>query len=106
MKRVAMVSYSFYESDNRVMRYADALRERGDAVDVFALAASENAPRLEVLNGVNVHRLQTRVRDEKGKRAYLFRVLRFLFASSFALSRRHLAKRYDVVHVHNVPDFL
>lgn len=106
MKRVAMVSYSFYESDNRVMRYAEALHERGDAVEVFALARSESSPRLETLNGVTVRRLQLRVRDEKRKAAYLFRVLRFLALSFWALSSQHLKRRYDVVHVHNVPDFL
>jgi glycosyltransferase involved in cell wall biosynthesis len=106
MKRIAMVSYSFYESDNRVMRYAEALRERGDFVDVFSLAASDDAPRFEVLNGINVHRLQTRVRDEKGKSAYFLRILRFLCVSFFSLSRRQLKKGYDVVHVHNIPDFL
>ena len=36
-KRVCMVAYSFYESDNRVMRYAEALAARGDHVDVLSL---------------------------------------------------------------------
>jgi glycosyltransferase involved in cell wall biosynthesis len=106
MKRVAMISYSFYESDNRVMRYAEALRERGDSVDVYALARSTSSPRSETLNGVQVRRLQLRVRDERKKAAYLFRILRFLASSFCLISAQHIKKRYDVVHVHNVPDFL
>ena len=38
-----MLVYSFYESDNRVMRYARALVERGDQVDVIALSDGETA---------------------------------------------------------------
>ena len=40
-RRVCMLAYSFYESDNRIMRYARALVERGDEVDVIALASDE-----------------------------------------------------------------
>ena len=68
-----MLSYSFYESDNRVMRYAEALAQRGDEVDVIALR-EKGQPEFEVLRGVNVHRIQERVRDEKGKLAYLCRL--------------------------------
>lgn len=104
-KRVAMISYSFYESDNRVRRYAESLVARGDSVDVIAIAGPQ-APSRETLRGVRVHRIQRRVLNEKGKRAYLVRLLRFLCASSALLSWRHIRQHYEVVHVHNVPDFL
>ena len=35
--RLCHLAYSFQENDNRVMRYAEALAERGDMVDVIAL---------------------------------------------------------------------
>ena len=105
-RRVCMLSYSFYESDNRVMRYAEALAQRGDAVDVFALAAEPDSKETENLRGVTVHRIQHRQRNEKGKISYLIRLLRFLLVGSYHLTRRQLRSPYDVVHVHNVPDFL
>ena len=105
-KRVCMVSYSFYESDNRVMRYAKALAARGDHVDVIALSRTDDTPIEETLDGVHIHRVQRRERNEKDKFAYLGRILRFLVVSGFALTRKHLKQRYDIVHVHNVPDFL
>jgi glycosyltransferase involved in cell wall biosynthesis len=101
-----MLVYSFYESDNRVMRYARALVERGDEVDVIALSSGDDQPRFEVLDKVNVHRIQRRDRNEKGKFSYLYRLLKFCLKSSFCLSRLHLKRKYDLVHVHNVPDFL
>jgi glycosyltransferase involved in cell wall biosynthesis len=105
-KRICMLVYAFYEHDNRVMRYARTLVERGDEVDVIALGAGEEQPAFEKIDGVNVYRIQHRQRNEKNKFSYLFRLLRFSTKSSFVLGRRHLKRGYDLVHVHNVPDFL
>lgn len=106
-KRVAMVTHSFYESDGRVTRYAEALANRGDTVEVFALKRDRSAPSREVRSGVTVHRIQSRSSvDRQSSIAYLLPLLRFLLSSSWQLSYRHLRQRYDVVHVHNIPDFL
>jgi glycosyltransferase involved in cell wall biosynthesis len=102
--RVAMLTYSFYESDNRVRRYAETLVRRGDVVDVISLRREGQADYNE-LNGVRVFRVQDRVRDEKGKWDYLSRILKFFFRSAFLLTRKHLSLPYDIVHVHSVPDF-
>jgi glycosyltransferase involved in cell wall biosynthesis len=37
--------------------------------------------------------------------SYLLRLMGFLLRSSVSLSWRHLKDRYDIVHVHNIPDF-
>jgi glycosyltransferase involved in cell wall biosynthesis len=103
--RVCMVTYSFYEGDTRIIQYATALAERGDQVDVLALRR-EGDPRFESIRGVHVYRIQVRQVNEKSRLMYLFRILRFLFASAAVLTQKHLSKRYDVIHVHSVPDFL
>src|SRR5260370_28942663 len=103
--RVCMLAYSFYEIDTRIMQYATALAERGDTVDVFALGG-EGGLVFEVLNGVNVYRIQCRKMNEGGWFDYLFRTLRFLFISTFVLAKRHISKPYQVIHIHSVPDFL
>ena len=105
-KRVCMLVYTFYESDNRVLRYARALVERGDQVDIIALANGKEQPSFDVLDGVNVYRVQRRVRDEKNKYSYLWRLINFCIKSCICLCRLQFKHRYDVVHVHNVPDFL
>ena len=102
--RVAMLTYSFYESDNRVRRYAESLIRRGHAVDVISLRR-EGQREYDELNGVNINRVQKRVRDEKGKFDYLSRILKFFFRSAALLTRKHLERPYDLVHVHSVPDF-
>lgn len=102
--RIAMLTYSFYESDGRVRRYAETLARRGDSVDVISLRRQGQGTYKE-LNGVKVHRIQERVRDEKGKLAYLYRILKFFFRSAAVLTWKHLKRPYDLVHVHSVPDF-
>jgi glycosyltransferase involved in cell wall biosynthesis len=103
-KRICMLSYSFYDIDARVSRYAETLARRGDQVDVIALG-EEGQEDFARINGVNVYRIQKRVRNEKGKLQFLMRLLRFFVASSVFLSRKHRLEPYDIVHVHSVPDF-
>ncbi|MGD9899089.1 MAG: glycosyltransferase family 4 protein [Calditrichaceae bacterium] len=101
---IAMLAYTFYESDNRVRRYSEALAERGDHVDVYALARNGN-PSREVIKKVNLFRIQKRTANEKHKAEYLLKILFFFFNSMFRLTVNHFRKKYDVIHVHSVPDF-
>jgi len=76
-------------------------------VDVIALGTEDqNQPSFEVLDGVNVHQIQRRTRNEKGKFSYLYRLMKFCAKSLVFLTRLQLKHKYDLVHVHNVPDFL
>ncbi len=102
--RACMVAYSFYEFDNRVMRYAEALVARGDQVDVLSLRMNHDAP-VDTINGVRVQRIQGREHDERGKLSYLSRMCRFFARSSWLLAKEHNRQPYDLIHVHSVPDF-
>ena len=102
--RVCMLTYSFYENDGRVKRYAETLARRGDHVDIVALKKPGQAD-FEVINSVKVYRIQTRTPDEKGKLSYFVKLFRFLLHSAWFLTKRHLAARYQLIHVHSIPDF-
>jgi glycosyltransferase involved in cell wall biosynthesis len=99
-----MVAYTFYETDNRVRRYAETLAKRGDAVDAIVLGREGQAD-FELVGGVHVHRIQKRVRNERGPFSYLLKLLLFFIRSTIALAVRHLSAPYDLIHVHSVPDF-
>jgi glycosyltransferase involved in cell wall biosynthesis len=106
-RRVCMVSYSFYESDNRVIRYAEALAQRGDDVEALALARGPADRPRETIGQVCLSRIQSRSqKNQKSKAAFLLPLVRFWLNASIRLAWRHLWRRYDVIHVHNVPDFL
>ena len=100
-----MVTYSFYEGDTRVMRYAEALAGRGDRVDVIALRR-DGQSRREVVHGVNVYRIQRRSSSDGARGSYLAGILLFCCRAMFLLMRRHVRARYQLIHVHSVPDFL
>lgn len=102
--KACMLAYAFYESDNRVRRYAETLVRQGFQVDAVALG-KVGQPRYENLAGVRICRIQERVRDETGKLSYLYRLVRFFFNSALFISKQHLQQRYDLIHVHSVPDF-
>jgi len=99
-----MVAYSFYEADNRVRRYAETLARRGDRVDVVSLRQN-GQPARGIINGVHVFRIQRRVVNERSKFSYLGRLLLFFIRSMAFLSVQQMKERYDLVHVHSVPDF-
>ena len=68
-RKICMVSYSDYSTDNRVIRYAESLAERGDAVDVLCIKSDPRLPKVETLGQVRVHRLQERYgKNEKRKK--------------------------------------
>jgi glycosyltransferase involved in cell wall biosynthesis len=105
-RKVCMIGYTPYESDNRVRRYAETLAARGDQVDMIGLSRDPSQPAVEEFNGVTVHRIQHREHNERNKWSYAWRLLKFLVGSSRKVTKLHKLNRYDVVHIHNMPDFL
>ncbi len=99
-----MLAYTFYETDGRVMRYAEALAQNSVCVDAIVLRRPGQQDQSAV-NGVRVLRVQSREKNERGKLSYLLRVLRFFVRSMVEVTRQHLKQPYDVIHVHSVPDF-
>ncbi len=105
-KKICMLTYSGYEIDTRVRRYAEALVNRGDEVDAIAIARGGISLGEEEISGVRVFRIQHRKDDEESKWTYAYRLVCFLMASSLLLTRLHKRLKYDLIHIHNMPDFL
>ncbi|MCP4549087.1 MAG: glycosyltransferase family 4 protein [bacterium] len=105
MLRVAMVAYTYYSSDPRVRREAEALAARGDKVDFYCLR-KEGDPSEEWLDGVRVIHLP-QIRYRGGSTVlYTGSYVRFFFRALFALGAAHLRNSYDIVHANNMPDFM
>ncbi len=102
-----MVTHSVYSRDNRIIRYAEALRDAGHDVEVLGLRASPDLPRHDTINRVRVLGLQDRFsKQEKGPWQLARSVVGFLRKATWHLAREHHRRPYDLIHVHNVPDFL
>ena len=103
--RTGVVLYSYYASDPRPRREAETLKQAGAEVDVICLRKDSSEPAFENVNGVNVFRIPLK-RRRSGKLVYIFQYACFLAASFFLLAVQSFKKRYKLVHVHNMPDFL
>jgi len=104
MKKVCMVAYSYYPADPRVRREAEALVDEGMLVNIICLR-NGSEPKQEVVNGVEVYRLPIN-RKRGGKLSYLLEYACFIMMSFFTLSILYKRKRYNIIHVHNMPDIL
>ncbi len=104
-KRVAMVVFSYYQFDPRPRRAAEALAGVGMKVDLFCLREGGGDRKRELLNGVSIRRVSIK-RRRGGVLAYLYQYSGFLLMVSSMLAMRSLTRHYDLVYVHNMPDFL
>ncbi|MGQ0607068.1 MAG: glycosyltransferase family 4 protein [Chloroflexota bacterium] len=91
--------------DIRVEREARALVRRGHTVDVICLRR-EGEPKRASIDGVVVHRVPVHRQRGMGLRSQAFEYVVFGTWAFALVSVLHLRRRFDVVQVHNVPDFL
>ena len=103
-KSVCMPVYSYYPFDPRVRRAAEALIEEGHSVDVICLKGEEETISGS-FNGVNIHRVSL-THKRGGYLRYVYHYAMFFLQVFFTLHRLDSRRRYDVVHVHSLPDFL
>jgi len=104
MKRIAMVVLSSYPIDVRVRREAEALCDAGAEIDVLCITQRGELTKDNV-NGINVFRLNLK-RYRASKLRYLLEYALFFSWSFLKLTYLELRNRYDIIHVHNMPDFL
>jgi glycosyltransferase involved in cell wall biosynthesis len=102
---ILMIVHAYYEEDPRVRREAESLVAAGWEVDVIGLQRPGES-RTTVLEGVNVRRLPVRRHQGAGLPVYLWEYGVFLIRSMFAAAGAHRRRRYGLVQVHTLPDYL
>ena len=100
-----MLVHSYYEEDPRVRREAESLVASGRPVDVYALRRPGDPETVE-LEGVRVRRLDVQRHQGAGIGTYLAEYLEFFVRAGVAAARAHPRRRYALVQVHTIPDFL
>jgi len=102
--RIAMIAFTLYASDARVNRAAETLAEHGHQIDVFAI--SSDGKRASSDGGPLRMRFLRIQKKQTGLARYAFEYGAF-FAWAFVLvSVLYPRRRYNVVYVHNMPNFL
>lgn len=100
-----LVSHSYYEEDPRVRRQAEAILAAGRPVDVIALRRPGDASEGEVA-GVRVRRLDVQRHQGAGLGTYLAEYMAFFVRVALALVRAQPRRRYALVQVATLPDWL
>ena len=98
-----MVVYSYYPFDPRVRKEVRALVAKGHTVDVICLR-DEGEAKQEVVDGATIHRTSLSVR-RGGYLTYAYQYALFFLLSFYKLTRLFLKHKFDVIHVHSLPDF-
>lgn len=102
--KVCMVVHQSYYSDGRVRRYADTLVDVGAQVDVICVKATDHS-RVHDVAPVRVYTVPLR-RWRGGAASYLLEYGLAFLMYMLRLLPLYFRNRYDVIHVHNMPDFL
>lgn len=109
-KTVGMIVQGDYSMDPRVQKEAEALVENGFEVHVICTMGPMNLsrprpPKSEKIRGVQVHRIPVGMRRSSIIR-YVYEYIAVTLLGIWRLLQLHFTKRLDVVHIHNMPDFL
>lgn len=105
-KQICMIAYTNYPSDARVRREAETLAATGE-FDVTFLCLQENGiAKSYELEKVRVVELDVRKYRGHNKFSHIMSYLKFLFLAFCRCNRQLFSGTLDVVHVHNMPNFL
>ena len=104
MSRLAIVVHAIYPGDARIRRQSDALIAAGHEVDVFCLRMPGEAA-LELNAPMRIIRLPVN-RVFTGFTGHLAEYLAFAGLAALRLTGEHRRRRYRLIQVATVPDFL
>jgi glycosyltransferase involved in cell wall biosynthesis len=104
MARVCVIRQSNFPHDPRVHREVDALVEAGHEVEVLCMA-ERGKPRFEQDGALTIRRLPLRHR-RGGFARYLFEYGLFFLMAMLVSGALHVRRRYALVQVNTLPDFL
>jgi glycosyltransferase involved in cell wall biosynthesis len=102
--RIAIVAHAAFPADPRIRRQVDALLDAGHEVDLFALREPGQAA-VEQAAGMRVLRLPVR-RRFRGFAGQFGEYAAFTALVAYRLTREHRHRRYALVQVATLPDFL
>lgn len=105
-KNICMVVYTEYPTDTRVRREAETLAGLPDYNVIIITPKNGVKPERFILEGVELIEVNEPKYCGKNQLRYICSYLRFLLLSFCECTRLFLCGKVDVIHVHNMPNFL
>ena len=105
-----MIVYAIYPlAETRVQREAEALLKHGYEVDVICMRLPNDLP-IDFYKGVRIYREKYRFPNvginRNGLVSKFLNYTRFFLSAAVRVTQLHIKNRYDVIQVHNLPDYL
>lgn len=99
-----MIAQSNYDYDARIIRYCKSLKKNDYHVDIICLQYDKQS-KFSVIDGVNVYRIMKSF-NQDSIFSYVFNSLLFLLKALFKTISFTNQNKYELVHIHNMPDYL
>jgi len=103
-RKVCIVRRAYYPEETHTRRNAETLLQNGYSIDIICERATNQLP-YEVVRGVQVFRLPIR-HKRRGVLRYVLEYIVFSLWVSMKLTWLHSKKKYDVIEIESMPDFL
>ena len=104
--RICMVVQQDYLIDGRVRRYAESLADRGAKVDILCVRSGNKTGDLSSYrDDIRIYRIPMG-HGSKSRFGYLVEYCMAVTLFSIWLLGLHIRNRYQLIHIHNIPDFL
>ncbi|UCF30259.1 MAG: glycosyltransferase family 4 protein [bacterium] len=105
-RNICMLAYTNYTFDARVRREAETLASEGDRNVLFLTLMEGQTPREYRQNGVTIRELNISKYEGDSIFKYLLAYCHFAIRAFFRITSLFLRGSIDVLHVHNMPNFL
>jgi len=103
---VCMLMYRVMPQDHRRFVVANSIAKKNDAVDIYCIK-DNNQNSNEICDGQRYHRLPIKYNKSDCFIIQIIKYILYTILSFFYLMKDSLLyKKYDVIHVHNPPDFI
>jgi len=119
-KTICMIAMASYPGDPRIRRQAEALEKKGYKVDIICrYSPSIKQKSREKSGGITVYKQKSREEfggitayrimnapNQENRINYLIQSILFIIVAFMRLSLLSLKKKYSLIQVHNLPDYL
>ena len=105
-KTICMIAMASYPGDPRIRRQAEALEKRGYKVDIICrYSPLRNQKSREEYGDITAYRIMNAPAQEN-KINYFLQSILFIIVAFIRLNLLSLKKKYSLIQVHNLPDYL
>lgn len=105
-KKICMIVYTDYLADARVRREAETLAGLPEYSVIVIALKKGSLPHSYCIDGVRVLEMNEAKYCGKNKFKYILSYIKFMTLGFFACTKLFIAEQVDIIHVHNMPDFL